>query len=275
MNNNQRGFNDVQGPESWYNDIPFVSKVWLTSAVVLTVSCNVDVLPTYKFLWDFHAIKDNFEIWRVVTPFLWIGPFAFDTVIATFLLYQYSTQYERGTGFNTGSGGGTADYLYMLIFGMIMLLITNVFFVGSYALSRPLIYYVLYVWSKRYPTAQANIWGVPVPGLYLPFAIVLLHFCMGNDCMSHIHGYAVGHLFYFLADVVPKVYGKTYLETPLFLVSKFGSGEYVPPAPRNGMGATGSNVRRGGIGAPGRVNPPADPASRGHNWGSGGQRLGR
>lgn len=279
MNNNQRGLNDIQGPESWYNDIPFVSKVWFTSAVVSTVSCNVGVLPLAKFVWDFHAIKDDFEMWRIFTPFLWIGSFAkgegFETMISIFLLYQYSTQYERGTGFNTGSGGGTADYLYMLIFGMIMMLITNAFFFGRYVLARPLIYYVLYIWSKRHPTAQANIWGVPVPALYLPFAILGLNFCLGNDYISYIHGYAVGHLYYFLVDVVPKVYGKTYLETPLFLVSKFGIGEYVPPAPRNGMDATGSNVRRGGIGAPGRVNPPADPASRGHNWGNGGQRLGR
>ena len=205
----------------------------------------------------------------------------FQTVISFFLLYQYSNQYERGGGFNTGGGGGTADYIYMLLFGMVMILITNALFVGGMVFCKTLAYYVLYVWSKRNPTSQANIWGFPVPALYFPFVLLALNFVLGNGHVDFIHGYAVGHLYYFMVDVVPKVYGKIYLQTPLFLLSKFGVGEYTPPAPRNGMGATGSNVRRsggsGGMSAPGRVNPPNDPASRstGHNWGSGGQRLGR
>ena len=48
--------------------------------------------------------------------------------------------------------------------------------------------------------------------------------------------------------------------------SNFGVGEYVPPAP----------VTNAGFAAPGRVNPPADPARRtgGYNWGTGGRALG-
>jgi Derlin-2/3 len=280
-NNNQRGLNDIAGPESWYTSLPFVTKHWLTAVLITTVSCNLEVLPIMKLVWSFESIKNDFEIWRIVTPFLWIGGFGkegFQTLISLFLLYQYSSQYERGGGFNTGGGGGTADYVYMLLFGMVMILITNALFVGGYVMAKTLAYYVLYIWSKHNPTANANIWGVPVPAIYLPFAILALNFCLGNNYMEYIHGYAVGHLYYFVADVVPKVYGKTYLETPLFILSKFGVGEYVPPAPRNGMDATGNNVRRqGGIAAPGRVNPPNDPASRstGHSWGNGGQRLGR
>ncbi len=112
--------------------------------------------------------------------------------------------------------------------------------------------------------------------MYLPFALLGLNTMLGNYVMDMVHGMVVGHLYYFMVDVVPKVYGKEYIVTPLFLIQKFGIGEYVPPAPRNGMGAVGGNTFR----PPGTVNAPRDPAaatstSRGHNWGSGGQRLGR
>ena len=111
-------------------------------------------------------------------------------------------------------------------------------------------------------------------GIYLPFALVALNTLLGNPVKDMIHGCAIGHIYYFAVDVVPKVYGVEYIQTPLFIIQKFGIGEYVPPAPRNGMDAVGGNTFR-----PGGVNPPRDPAassgtSRGHNWGSGGQRLG-
>lgn len=274
-----RGINDI-GAESWYESMPFVTKHWLAAAFITTVSCNLNVLPLEKMIFQFDAIKNNFEIWRLISPFFWIGAFTknegFSTVITFFLLYQYSKQYEGGIGFNTGSGGGTADYVFMMLFGMIMILITNFVYFVNYVFGKTLVYYVLYIWSKRYPEAQANIWGIPIQANILPFAMLLLQFCLGNSIHEYIHGYAVGHLYYFMADVVPKVYRKTYIQTPLFIISKFGIGDYVPPAPRNGMGATGSNVRSG-FAAPGRVNAPADPAARSssHNWGSSGQRLGR
>lgn len=109
-------------------------------------------------------------------------------------------------------------------------------------------------------------------GMYLPFALLALNTMLGNPVADMVHGMIVGHLYYFMVDIVPKVYGKEYIQTPLFLIQKFGIGEYVPPAPRNGMDAVGRNTFR-----PGTVNPPRDPAAStgGHNWGSGGQRLGR
>jgi Derlin-2/3 len=277
---NARQLHDVSGPESWYSSLPFVTKNWLTAVTVTTVSANLGVLPLMKMVYDFESIFSKFEIWRIVTPFLWMGPFnkqqGFQTVIGFFLLYQYSKNYESGSGFNTGGGGGTADYIFMLMFGMAGILLVNLVFPVGFFFAKTLIYYVLYIWSKRNPTAPANIWGVPMQGMYLPFALLALSFCLGNSYVEYVHGYAIGHLYYFLADVVPKVYGKNYLRTPLFIISRVGVGEYVPPVPRNGMGAFGSNVAGGGMPAPGRVNAPRDHASsnRGHNWGSGGQRLG-
>ena len=94
---------------------------------------------------------------------------------------------------------------------------------------------------------------------------------MGNPYYHYVQGYAIGHIYYFTVDVVPKVYGKTLLVTPEFLISRFGVGEYIAPAPQRNMGAAGNNTWQ----APGRVNAPTDVGSAsGHNWG-GGRPLGR
>jgi hypothetical protein len=122
-----------------------------------------------------------------------------------------------------------------------------------------LVFFVMYIWSKRNPTAQANIWGIPIQAVWLPFAYLALFVCMGNPYFALLHGLAVGHLYYFLAHVFPLVNGRDILVTPKFLIDQFGVGEYRPQ----------------------RVEErPRDPANRrpdqgGHNWGAGGHALGR
>ena len=77
--------------------------------------------------------------------------------------------------------------------------------------------------------------------------------------MDMLHGIAIGHIYYFLFDVIPFVYGKDVLKTPMFMIDYFGIGEYRPQAavPNNpyrppGGGDLGSgSVRARGGPAPG------------------------
>lgn len=193
------------------------------------------------------------------------------------MLVQFSKQYESGGPFNTGAGGGTADYAFCWLFGAATTLLTWPVLVGFFPLPpifcRNMIYYVLYIWSKRNPTAQANIWGFPMAAIYLPFAYLALTVFMGNPFMDMIHGIIVGHIYYFLVDVVPMVYGKDILQTPQFLIDYFGVGEYrpgqaqtdAPAANRGAFGGGGGQAGGGGGGGGGG----------GHNWGGRGRPLGR
>jgi Derlin-2/3 len=199
------------------------------------------------------------------------------------MLVQFSKQYEAGGPFNTGAGGGTADYAFCMLFGMLSMLMT--FPILPFNLPpifcRNMIYYVLYVWSKRNPTAQANIWGFPVQAIYLPFAYLAMTVFMGSSYLDMIHGIAIGHIYYFLVDVIPAVYGKDVLTTPRFLIDYFGIGEFQPAqqqaAPRPVAGGGGGRPvgRVGGVGG-GGGEPPAAPqrGGGGHNWGGGGNALG-
>lgn len=87
---------------------------------------------------------------------------------------------------------------------------------------------------------------------------------MGGQVFDMLHGMGVAHLYYFLADVVPQVQGREILHTPQFLIDKLGVGEYRPePAAR----------ARQGFGNAAAQTPAQQQG--GHNWGGGGQRLGR
>lgn len=103
---------------------------------------------------------------------------------------------------------------------------------------------------------------------------------LGNPYWDILAGIGLGHVYYFIVDVYPLVYGKDLLHTPQFLINFFGVGEYVPPAaPAAGYGGGGTGGGSG-FARPGNVRTPNDPTGgggsgrSGHNWGGGGRRLG-
>jgi Derlin-2/3 len=268
-----------------------VTRAWLTLSLGLTCAGNFGVISVYKFIFNLEKLKE-FEVWRLVAPFCYVGGWSFPTLISLFMLVQYSKQYEASP-YNTGAGGGTADYAFCLGFGALGMLLSYPFVSGfiSPLFSRNLTFYVLYVWAKQSPTAPANVWGVPLQAQYLPFAYIALNLVMGNPYLDLVHGLVIGHVYYFLVDVAPAVYGKDVLHTPQFMIDYFGVGAYVPPA--GGAAGQGNNVWA----PPGRVNAPRGPAAAatigglggggggggaapaagrgGYDWGTGGQTLGR
>eukprot|EP00555_Chaetoceros_dichaeta_P002527 CAMPEP_0198249014 /NCGR_PEP_ID=MMETSP1447-20131203/647_1 /TAXON_ID=420782 /ORGANISM="Chaetoceros dichaeta, Strain CCMP1751" /LENGTH=266 /DNA_ID=CAMNT_0043933539 /DNA_START=79 /DNA_END=875 /DNA_ORIENTATION=+ len=236
---------------SWIDSLPIITKHWFGATLVITLLANFNVIPVHYVMWSFPLIKDQFQLWRFLTPFLFVGDFSFPTAITLMLLYQYSSQYEKSSVYNTGAGGGTADYVTMLLFGMATTLLSNCVMAMTPFYSKNMVYYVLYVWSKRNPTAQASIWGLPVGAAMLPFAVLGINVIMGNPWLEIAHGCAMGHLYYFLVDIVPQVYGKDYLHTPDYLINFFGTGEYVAPAPAMTTTASGGQRSLGAMGSSG------------------------
>lgn len=185
------------------------------------------------------------------------------------MLYTMSLRYEKESPFNTGAGGGTADYCFAMMFAMLTILLSYPIVIMAFPVkpffARNMVYFVMYIWSRRNPTAQANIWGVPLQAVWLPFAYLALTVFMGNPYFDLIHGLVIGHLYYFLAHVFPQVSGKDILVTPGFLVDQFGIGEYQPDR-------TAAEPRAA---AAGQAGGRPTGGGGGHNWGGGGQRLGR
>lgn len=216
-------------------------------------------------MFNWYGLRNQFEVWRLFTPFMFVGGFSFDTLITLYMLVSYSQRYELGP-FNTGAGGGSADYAFMLMFASVIINVFCIFFFGTILLVRPLVFTVLYVWSKREPNAQVSIFGFPVQAKFLPFVLLLLDLFMGKSVQGDVAGVGAGHLYYFLVEIVPALYGKDFLHTPEFLINYFGTGVYVPPAPT----ATQRDWPR-----PGRVDPPGQAArpvhsnTSGYSWGSG------
>jgi len=286
-NNNAGQVGGNPSPADYFKELPIITRCWFGATMVLTLSVNFGILGSSHVPWDWYSVK-QLELWRFLTAFCYAGPFVFNTLIKMYMLLQFSKKYESGIPFNTGAGGGTADYAFCLLLGMIGILGTYPLLASMGIILAPvfcdnLVYYVLYVWSKKYPNSNSSIWGFPVQGIYLPFAYLAMTVLTGSPFEGMLQGMLIGHLYYFAVDVVPQVYGKDFLQTPTFLIDYFGYDEYTPApmaAPRNGgrggFGNNGSNVVGGSNNnsSSNNTNGSNSQSRSGHNWGSGGNRLG-
>ena len=90
-----------------------------------------------------------------------------------------------------------------------------------------MVFMILYVWSKKDPYRTVTFWGFDFQAWHFPFVLALFSLLVGNSPLLDCVGIAVGHVYYFLMDVVPRVYGKVFLRTPEFLYRLFDQANVV------------------------------------------------
>lgn len=227
-----------------FRSLPLFTRSWLGLTFAITAAVTLDVIPAHQVVLDWdrvmnigiginrHGNYDRPELWRLLTSFCYCGA-PLNQMHSLFLLYTiyiHSKGYERNP-FPAGSGSRTADGIFGAIFCLIILLCTHrlprYLFGPTYALypilTRNLIGALLYLWSKRNPRAMIQLNFVPMEGRYLPFAHIGISLLMKNRLHELIHGFAVGHLYYFLIAIAPvQMGGRRILRTPQFLVELIG-----------------------------------------------------
>jgi len=294
--NNTNDINNTgEGPWDWFRSLPIVTQYWVGTTLIITLAVNLKFLDVMKivFIWD--NIIHKFEIWRILTCFCFAGYFkGMECIIQLYLCYNYSKMYETNNPFNTGGGGGSADYLFMWILGGITMIVTQpllamVIPLGSYLYTSAMIYMVLYVWSKRHMDGQVSFWGIPVKAMHLPFVLAGFALFTGGDLFSILHGIFIGHVYYFMVDVAPRMYGKEFIQTPRFFIEKLGTGVFIPnaapaaPQPSatnnrgwggvNSLGTTSSGGGNNNTATTQRAGGTTQSTGRAYSWG-GGNRLG-
>eukprot|EP00741_Cyanophora_paradoxa_P004805 tig00000829_g4662.t1 len=245
----------------WYNSLPKVSRCYLTAAFLATCATTFKIVSPYKLVLDYSLVFYKFQIWRLVSCFVWLGPFSLPFVMKLFFLAKYGPELEKNS-FN----GNSADFFYMMLLGGFTLLGIN-WFIGQVLLGDAMIFMLIYVWSRRNIHVNMSFYGLfQFKAPYFPWVLVLFSLLMGGDPILDLMGIAVGHLYYFFADVVPtQPNGLRLIKTPSFIRERIGTS------------FTGSNsATQGGAYAGAQQRAPAQqqPGMGGYHWGAG-RRLGR
>jgi len=192
----------------------------------------LDTIPPLRVIFDSHKIYHNLELWRLLTSFCYCGGPLNDlhSLLVIYLIYVHANQYELNPH-PSGSGNRTADCAFCYIFCTLGILISYLV-MDHYGVrvppyfTRTLVFCILYLWSKRNPHAQIQLNFIPIQGQYLPFAHIGLSLLINHQVPIEIlHGFAIGHVYYYLIAVLPIILGRPVITTPAFISILFGGGD--------------------------------------------------
>lgn len=237
-------------PAEYYNSLPPVSKTYGVACLMATAAFYLQLYNPHNIALKYEDVIKRFQVWRVVTNFFFLGPFSFPFAFRLIIIAKYGVSLERGP-----FDKRTADYLWMLMFGALSLLVMAAIpplrtpFMGP-----SLVFMMVYIWGREFPNARISIYGVvSLKGFYLPWAMLALDLIFGDPLLPDILGMVAGHLYYFLTVLHPLAGGKYIFKTPLFvhkLVAFWGEGTQVnSPVPRNpqaGVAFRGRSYRLSG-----------------------------
>ncbi|XP_037679517.1 derlin-3 isoform X2 [Choloepus didactylus] len=201
-----------RGLAAEFLQVPAVTRVY-TAACVLTTAAVLEFLSPFQLYFNPHLVFRKFQVWRLVTNFLFFGPLGFSFFFNMLFVFRHCRLLEEGS-----FRGRTADFVFMFLFGgalMILLgLLGSLFFLGQALMAM-----LVYVWSRRSPRVRVNFFGlVTFQAPFLPWALMSFSMLLGNSILVDLLGIGVGHVYYFLEDVFPnQPGGKRLLLTPGFL----------------------------------------------------------
>ncbi|CAI9273933.1 unnamed protein product [Lactuca saligna] len=237
-------------PKEYYNSLPPVAKTYATICLVTTGAYHLGLYYPDTIALVYKDVFKQFQIWRLITNFLFLGPFSLPFAFHLLMILRYGVSLERGP-----FDKRTADYVWMFFFGSFSLLaVAAVPFLWSPFMGASLVFMIVYVWSRELPNTRINIQGlVELKGFYLPWAMLALDLVFGNPLMPDLLGIGVGHLYYFLTVLHPLAGGRDLCKTPLWvhkLVACWGKGYQmnspVQRDPATGVAFRGGSYRVGG-----------------------------
>ncbi|KAI5070536.1 hypothetical protein GOP47_0014879 [Adiantum capillus-veneris] len=205
----------MSSPADYYKSLPPVSKAYGTTCFLTTLGYQLGLINVYLLLMDYEKVLYKFQVWRLLTNFLFLGPFSINFGIRLLMIARYGVQLEQGT-----FQGRTADFLWMMLFSMFTLLGIGLIIppLRQPIMGPSLVFMLLYLWSREYASARINIMGLfTVQGFYLPWVMLLLNVIFGSPLVTDLMGIIVGHVYYFLTVLHPRNRGRNFLKTPLWV----------------------------------------------------------
>lgn len=221
----------MSSPQEWYQSLPPISKGYGTLCLLFTTAYQLGILSLYYIALLHGRVFKNLEVWRLVTNFFFLGNFSINFGIRLLMIARYGVQLEQGPFQRR-----TADFLFMMIFGALSILALSVIpFLYSPFCGISLVFMLLYVWSREFPNANINIYGLfTLKAFYLPWAMLALDVIFGSPIWPDLVGIVAGHLYFFLTVLHPLASGKNILKTPAWvhrIVARYRLGAPAGPAP--------------------------------------------
>ena len=200
-----------------FNESPKITRLLILSSFAISILVWSGLINTLDIYLNFGLIIHKFEIWRLLTTFLYFGEFNLNLILHMYIFFRDSKILEKKI-----FHGSSADYLYFILFCLIFLLILSPF-TKSLFLSSSLNFAMMYYWGRKSKTTNVEFMGVfTFRAPYLSIFYIIISFLLGYEYKQLIYGIIVGHVYFFGKYILPRIKGikgVKLLETPRFIQS--------------------------------------------------------
>jgi Derlin-2/3 len=183
------------------NSIPPVTAAYTIALVATTVLCAAKLVSPMSLYFSAPLIMAG-QFWRLITHFFFLGSsLSLDFVLHIAIFFRYSRDLEERCFLNR-----PVEFAWMLFFGGALLTVIAAFF-RLMIMSTSLGFMITYVWARRHPDLpMAPLFGLfRFRAPYLPWVLLVFSFLSGSDIAADLTGLLVGHLYYYLEFVYPRM----------------------------------------------------------------------
>jgi len=199
--------------QTWFSTIPICTKVYMCTVFATTLVVTYGILSQQYLFISYTKAFFSFELWRLITCFCFAGKFSFNFLMYMMMVYSRLTKLETEAKENKKY----ADLAVMLLFIVITIHVFTFILGHAMFLCMEFIFALIYIDCKRNPEQEVVLYFWKLKNAHLPWAMMLLSVIIGGSIVSNLVGIATGHIFYFLKDLAPVMYGWDVLKTPFFL----------------------------------------------------------
>eukprot|EP00913_Durusdinium_trenchii_P011924 g11201.t1 len=249
-------------PEQWYKNLPILTRIALTAFFVTTVFVQLGFLDPMLIALNWPMVINKLQVWRLLTPVSFFGTFSFQFLFQMYFFSSFSSKLEQNQAFSQ-----PGDYLFFLLLQILLLDVISLALAwpaGFPFLGPSLVFAILYYWSRREPYAKLSFFSFSIQGYQFPFALLFFQLLIGGNIWMDLLGLASGHIYYFLAEVVPQEYGYTFIKTPAVLTNFMArqTGRGVPAAAQQQTRFQGRGQTLGAMGSSSSKGPEAPAAKK-------------
>lgn len=198
----------------FFQQSPKITKILTLSCIAVSLITFFDILSPLSLYLNYKLIFKNFEIWRIFTNFFYFGEFNLSFIVHMLMFFRNSKLLEKKV-----FQGNAADYLYFILFCMLLLLVFSPFSTLLF-LSQSLSFAMTYYWGRKSKTTIVELMGLfTVRAPYLPFFYIAIGLVLYDDFVNDLFGLIVGHIYFYIKDVLPRINstnGVDILRTPDF-----------------------------------------------------------
>ncbi|XP_032901796.1 derlin-2 isoform X2 [Amblyraja radiata] len=165
-----------QSLQQEYLQIPLVTRAYTTACVLTTAAVQLEIITPFQLYFNPELIFKHYQVWRLITNFLFFGTVGFNFLFNMIFLYRYCRMLEEGS-----FRGRTADFVFMFLFDGFLMTVFGLF-VNLVFLGQAFTIMLVYIWSRRNPYVRLNFFGLlNFQAPFLPWVLMGFSLLLGNS----------------------------------------------------------------------------------------------